>query len=174
MDNFLGEIRMFSWKLIPEGWALCDGTILNIKDNQALFSLIGNKYGGDGKKDFALPDLRGRVPAGQAPYEVGTKLGSETVTLNVEQVPSHTHQFQAYSGPGTSVVPNDILAIPTDATHPKGLQYDIYTPVISKPLQVLNEETVAPGGGGGPHNNMQPFLTVNFCIALQGSWPPRS
>jgi len=170
MDPFLGEIRMFAGNYAPTGWALCNGQILSIAQNTALFSLLGTMYGGNGQTTFALPDLRGRIPLnfGQGPGltdrgqgEVG---GEETVTLLSNQMPMHTHLPNAESGGGNNTSPaNNYWAASTrrDLT---------YTPT---PSSTMSPNAVAPVGNNQPHDNMQPYLAVSFIIALQGIYPQR-
>lgn len=172
-DNFLGEIRLFSCNFAPAGWALCNGALLQVKQNAALFSLIGNSFfGGDGVNTFALPDLRGRVPihfgTGSPSYAIGNSGGLETVTINATQMPAHNHSFAVYNGLGTVGEPNDVLAIPNGTN----AQFNIYNANVTTST-TLNAGSVAAVGGGQAHNNMQPFLTLNFCIAVQGIYPPR-
>jgi microcystin-dependent protein len=171
MDPFLGEIRMFAGNYAPRGWALCNGQLLAISANTALFSLLGTYYGGDGRVTFGLPDLRGRVPvdAGQGPgltnRDLGEVAGSETVTLTMNEMAQHTHTATGNQGPGNSASPaGNVWAGSSrrDST---------YTPT---PTGALGRDAVGLTGGNQPHANMQPYLTVNFIIALQGIYPPRS
>jgi microcystin-dependent protein len=154
----------------PRGWAFCDGQILPINQNQSLYSLLGTTYGGDGRTTFALPDLRSRTPihVGRADggqfYQEGAKSGEETHTLSVNEMPLHTHQMQAVNGTGTVTSPDKALL----ADIPSGYTgYD--TPTVT-----LHPGTVTNVGGSQPHNNMQPYLTLNFCIAIQGLFPSRN
>lgn len=172
-EPYLGQVVAVGFSFAPVGWALCDGSLLSISQNSALFSLIGTYYGGDGRTTFALPDLRGRavIGQGQAPglqtYMVGQAGGAETVTLAAGQFAAHTHAMagagSVSSGtPGTSVV---------FGTPPVGVQ--VYAN--SGGNSALSANTVGPAGGqNGPHENRQPFLTINYIIALQGAYPPRS
>lgn len=175
-DNYLGEIRLFSFKNAPKDWQICDGTLLNIRDYQALYALIGTTYGGDGRTTFAVPDLRGRtmvsVSQPQPPeqndiYVLGDKKGAETVTLSLDQTPVHYHLMAADDVPGNKGLPGNVLAIPTLANVPINA-YNLSDTTSA----ILNSETIGTTGGD-KHNNMQPFLTVNFCIALSGIFPPR-
>ncbi len=168
-DSFLGEIRMFSFNWAPETWALCNGTILQIAQNQALYSLIGAYYGGDNKTTFALPDLRGRAISGRAPKDkLGTTYGTETVTLTANTAPLHTHLVRAAAAPATAynVAHGDVLF----AEPPAGS--NIYAPFSGTP-QPINPASVAHTGAGSAHNNMQPYAVVNFCICTQGVYPTR-
>ena len=161
-EPFLSEIRLMSFNFAPKGWALCNGQLLPINQNQALFSLLGTTYGGDGRVNFGLPDLRGRVPIhvgnGQT---LGERAGTETETISMSQMPAHNHLVQANSAPGNIGTPNgNFLAnISTKA-------YGTFTS-----LTTLSPSTVTNLGGSQPHVNMQPYLTLNFCIALQGIFP---
>ena len=174
-DSFLGEIRMFSFDWAPEGWALCDGAILQIQQNQALNSLITNWYGGDGVKTFALPDFRGRTWRGRAPKEKqGTAYGSETVVLDATTTPPHTHIVRAVSTPGGAygLTKNDVLYAQAPAGH------NLYAPLNGTP-QPLSAGAVGSTGGSGSagtaagHNNMQPYAVINFCICTIGVYPTR-
>lgn len=171
-DPFVAEIRIFPFNFAPKGWAFCDGQILPISQNTALFSLLGTMYGGDGKSNFALPNLQGSAPLhqGQGPglsiYNEGQMGGSETVTLLQSEMPQHSHQASGGSGSEpTSPANNTWGALPGRTPPP---MYADGNP------NVLMGNTLTPAGGGLPHNNMQPYLTLNFCIALQGIFPPRS
>ena len=165
MSNpFVAEIRMFPFNFAPTGWAFCSGQLLPISQNTALFSLLGTFYGGDGKSTFALPDLQGSSPMhpGQGPgltdRFLGESSGSETVTLLQSEMPLHAHALSASAGDGTDQTPqNSYLA--------GGIGIGQYASAAN--LVALSSNAVAPSGGGLPHNNMQPYLTVNFCIALQ-------
>lgn len=173
MEIYLGEIRLFSFDWAPQQWALCNGALLPIKQNAALFALLRTQFGGDGRITFGLPDLRGRVPIGAINNgAIGQMAGRETVTLTTDQMPSHNHFFGTNTGLGVAAEPNDILATPSDATKPTVDVVYPYTPsaVLTR---TLNEGTIAANGGNGPHNNMQPFNTVNYCIALVGIFPSR-
>ncbi|MFN0148415.1 MAG: phage tail protein [Dehalococcoidia bacterium] len=172
-DPFVAEIRIFPFNFAPTGWAQCDGQIMPIAQNTALFSLLGTTYGGDGKSTFALPNLQGRAPMqpGQGPglsqYVLGEEGGLETVTLLESETPGHTHVMQAHDldlGELNAPASNRSLAKSANAT--------AYTAAAN--LVGLSPSALAPAGGDQPHNNMQPYLTLNFCIALQGVYPPRS
>ncbi|MBA2691311.1 MAG: phage tail protein [Rubrobacter sp.] len=171
-DPFVAEIRIFPFNFAPKGWAFCNGQLMPISQNTALFSLLGTTYGGDGKSNFALPDLEGRAPMhpGQGPglslHDLGETGGSETVTLLQSEIPSHAHGAKASSRPATENDPaGQYLAAGTG-----GIQ--AYNPNAQN-LTQMAPETLAPAGGDAPHNNLMPYLTFNFCIALQGVFPPR-
>lgn len=171
MDPFVAEIRIFPFNFAPKGWAFCDGQLLPLSQNTALFSLLGTTYGGDGKSNFALPDMQGNAPMhpGQGPglslHDLGETGGSETVSLLESEIPSHSHSEAASA---------------TDATDPtgagqlfaKGAGIGMYA--APGAVTPLSPNAVAPAGGDQPHNNLQPYLTLNFCIALQGVFPPRT
>lgn len=164
-EPFLAEVRMVGFNFAPRGWALCDGQILPINQNQSLYSLLGTTYGGDGRTSFALPDLRGRTPIHVGlGHREGQKSGEETHTLAVNEMPQHTHIVQATNTAGTSQDPsNNVLA--TAAT-------DVYG-AFTSPVN-MGSGSIANTGGGQAHENMQPYLAVNFCIALQGLFPSRN
>lgn len=167
-DFFIGEIRLFTCKYAPTNWHFCDGTLLPVNQYQALFTLIGTQYGGNGTTTFALPDLRGRVPVSftnQAGYQIGNTGGAEGVTLTANQVPAHNHYLSVSDQNGSAAEPNDVLAVPDNL--------NIYT-ATATPNTALTANSVANYGGNQAHNNMQPSIALNFCIALIGLWPPRS
>ncbi|RMF80915.1 MAG: phage tail protein [Chloroflexi bacterium] len=170
-EPFLAEVRMVGFNFAPRGWALCDGQILPINQNQSLYSLLGTTYGGDGRTSFALPDLRGRTPIhvgqsnGGAFHQLGSKGGEETHTLTAAEMPAHDHQLQ-----GTDTVAaqsddptNHLLA---SSSQPA---YGQFTTAVA-----MDPASVANAGGGQAHDNMQPYLVVNFVIALQGLFPSRN
>ena len=162
-EPFLSEIRIMSFVFAPKGWALCNGQLLPINQNQALFSLLGTTFGGDGRVNFALPDLRGRTPihVGSG-HTLGERGGEQAHTLSIAELPTHTHVLQATSVTGSSQLPlNNLLATSGN--------YEAYRPPTS--LTTLNAGTVTNVGGSQAHLNMQPFLTLSFCIALQGIFP---
>lgn len=170
-EPFLAEIRIVGFNFAPRGWALCDGQILPINQNQSLFSLLGTNYGGDGRTTFALPDLRSRVPihVGQADggtlHQLGRKGGEETHTLSVTEMPQHMHTVQASSsGADTDTPAGNILAASARMyRNPNGTS-----------LVPMHSNTFLNTGGGQAHENMQPYIVVNFCIALQGLFPSRN
>jgi microcystin-dependent protein len=172
-DPFVAEIRIFPFNFAPKGWAWCDGQLLPLSQNTALFSLLGTTYGGDGKSTFALPDLQGRAPMhpGQGPglslHDLGETGGSETVTLLESEIPSHSHSLNASNSPANQPGPdpNNSLARTQGATP--------YVPALPTPT-MMAAESLAPAGGDQPHNNMMPYVTFYFNIALQGVFPPRT
>lgn len=170
-DPFVAEIRIFPFNFAPKGWAWCDGQLLPLSQNTALFSLLGTTYGGNGKSNFALPDLQGRAPMhpGQGPglslHDLGETGGSETVSLLESEIPAHSHVFNASYADGISQTHvNEHMAA--------GIGIGQYA--APGALTQLHPSTLAPAGGDQPHNNLQPFLTFYFNIALQGVFPPRS
>jgi microcystin-dependent protein len=172
-DPFVAEIRIFPFNFAPRGWAWCDGQLLPLSQNTALFSLLGTTYGGNGKSNFALPDLQGRAPMqpGQGPglslHDLGETGGSETVTLLESEIPAHNHTLMANAAIGNGLSPEgNAMAIGAKAT-------PLYSPA-SAASGTMHATTLSPSGGSQPHNNMQPYLTCYFCIALQGVFPPRS
>ncbi len=169
-EPFLAEIRIVGFNFAPRGWAFCDGQILPINQNQSLYSLLGTTYGGDGRTSFALPDLRGRTPLHQSDGKrLGQKGGAETVTLTAAQTPAHTHTFKASSSVADeNTATNHVLA--TSSPLPDMLYKD---PEAAN-MTTLHAGSIANAGGGQSHNNMQPFMTLNFCIALQGLFPSRN
>ncbi|GIK55726.1 MAG: phage tail protein [Chloroflexi bacterium] len=161
-EPFLSEIRMMSFGFAPRGWALCNGQLLPINQNQVLFSLLGTTFGGDGRVNFALPDLRGRVPihVGSG-HTLGERGGEQAHTLSIAELPTHTHILQGATNTGNTPIPtNNILA---DSPS------QLYTSPAN--LTSLSPTAVANTGGNQAHLNMQPFLTISFCIALQGIFP---
>lgn len=169
-DPFVAEVRIFPFNFAPKGWAWCDGQLLPLSQNTALFSLLGTTYGGNGKSNFALPDLQGRVAMhpGQGPglslHDLGETGGSETVTLLESEIPAHSHALRASALDATT----RIVAGQQPAT---GTGVSLYGP--QPPTVSLSPDALTPAGGDQPHNNLQPFLTFYFCIALQGVFPPR-
>jgi len=171
-EPFIAEVTIFAGNFAPRGWAFCDGTLLPIAQNTALFSLIGTTYGGDGRTTTQLPDLKGRaaVHQGQGPgltrYRLGQKVGAETVALSGNQGGAHSHNLQASSAAADTPAPaGNLLADTTPLNH--------YGPADS--LGQIADAAISPvGGGGQAHNNMQPYLALNFIIALIGTYPPRS
>lgn len=167
-EPFLGQIQDFGFNFAPKGWAQCNGQLMQIAQNTALFSLLGTTYGGDGRVTFALPDLRGRTPIhfgqgpGRASYQIGQVGGNETVTLQTSQIPYHNHILRALDGDAEA-------AVPTNAALTSGEHWNT-----AAPTTVSSPSSLAPAGTGQGHANMQPTLVVNWCIALQGIYPPRS
>lgn len=167
MDPFISEIRFFAGNFAPQGWAFCNGQILPIQEYEALFSLIGTTYGGDGQSTFALPDLRGRLPLHQGSnqglsYALGEQSGVESVSLNVQQTPQHTHVVSASNATATSPVAGGALL---------GHSGDFAAYSNEAPTAALDALAVSPVGRGEPHDNLQPFLCVSFIIALEGIYP---
>jgi microcystin-dependent protein len=169
-DPFVAEIRIFPFNFAPKGWAWCDGQLLPLSQNTALFSLLGTTYGGDGKSNFALPDLQGRAPMhpGQGPglslHDLGETGGSETVTLLESEIPAHSHGFSASQADGTSQTPvGEKLAT--------GIGIGQYA---APGALIQLGPGLTPAGGDQPHNNLMPYLTFYFNIALQGVFPPRT
>jgi len=169
-DPWIGEIRIFGGKAAPAGWAVCNGQLLPISQNTDLFQVIGTKFGGDGKTNFAVPNLQGMVPmafgngTGLSPHVMGETGGSQAVTLGVDAMPLHIHSFSvdpAVRKERSSVANN----VPAGA--PAGMNF--YSS--SSPNVSMNPGMLASAGGGQPHDNMQPYLVLNFCIALQGTYP---
>jgi len=171
---FVAEIRMFGFNFAPTGWAQCNGQLLPISQNTALFSLLGTFYGGDGKSTFALPNLEGSVPLhqGQGPglseYFLGQQGGSQFVTLLQTEMPSHTHTVNTNPVAGSLSDPSGKLWSPLTGRTPPNLYNSANTPTVN-----MNFGAIGIAGGSQPHNNMSPFLVVNFCIAMQGVFPPR-
>lgn len=170
-DNFLGEIRMFSFAWAPEGWALCTGTTMQILQNQALFALLSNQFGGDGKTTFKLPDLQGRAPVYGVDYQGLAQAGGvEAVALTTGGLPTHAHTLYATTKTATSAsAKNNLLA--TVAPDGQGTLWPIYSGATVN--VTLASPSVSSVGMDAAHNNMQPFAVMNFCIALQGIWPTR-
>ncbi len=168
MNPYLGEIRLFSYVLVPKGWATCAGQLLSITQNQALFAVIGTTYGGNGVQTFALPDLRGRVPVdmGNGPggtYDIGQFAGEENVTLLSQNLPQHNHNLLAVNATGGVDKPINNSLANSGTTNPR------YAPGPAN--TALNPASIQPAGGGLPHTNIQPYLAMSYCIALQGIFP---
>lgn len=177
---FLGEIRLFAGNFQPRGWAFCDGRLLSINQNDALFSLIGTTYGGDGFSTFAVPDLRGRLPVhqgtlpGGSTYNLGQAGGVETVTLASNQVPSHTHALNATTATGTAQAPGTsvMLATPVEANVKTSLYVVPGSSTVN--LTPMASQSIATTGGGQAHTNMMPTQALNYIIALEGIFPARN
>jgi microcystin-dependent protein len=173
MDPFVAEIRIFPFNFAPKGWAWCDGQLMPLSQNTALFSLLGTTYGGDGKSNFALPNLQGNAPMhpGQGPglslHDLGESGGSETVTLLESEIPAHSHALTAQTTTATKSTPAGNSIARLSGVTP-------YLPPAGAALVSMAAEAVMTAGGNMPHNNMQPYLTFYFCIALQGVYPPRT
>jgi microcystin-dependent protein len=171
MSNpFVAEIRIFPFNFPPKGWAFCNGQLLPISQNTALFSLLGTFYGGDGKSTFALPNLQGMAPIfwGQGPglsqYDLGQSGGTEAVTLLDTEMPAHPHSLRAVEDDGSFLTAANMLLAAGNQMYVSPAATDA----------TLAFQALAPAGGSQPHNNMMPYLTLNFCIALQGIFPPRN
>lgn len=168
---FVAEIRIFACNFAPTGWAQCNGQLLPISQNTALFSLLGTFYGGDGKSTFALPDMQGNAPMHQGQGQglserfLGEMSGSEYVTLLQSEIPFHTHNVVAVADIGEDRIPGTSQGLASST----GGQ--LYAPPSS--LVQMSPQALAPAGGSLPHNNMMPYLVLNFCIAMQGVFPPR-
>lgn len=179
MAAYRGEIRIFCGDFAPAGWAFCDGQLLEIQEHRALFALLGTSFGGDGKTHFALPDLRGRVvmhqgtsDASGSRYALAAKGGVEEVALNDEQMPRHTHRVLARKGPGNTASPSRALhaAVARGAAgEPRAAAHELYSR--ATPTGCLHRHAVRPSGGSQPHDNMMPFLTLGFIVALDGRDP---
>mgnify|MGYP001806096129 CR=1 FL=1 len=178
MDNYIGEIRLFAGRNAPENWAFCDGRLLALTGNEALFSLIGTTYGGDGTSTFALPDMRGRIAVGQGrnpqtatAFLIGQKAGAETVTLDESTVPHHGHAFMASNAPATALAANGnvygTVADDESGTAP----YALYAPVGQGYDADFASQALASAGTSVAHDNAMPTIAVNFIIALEGLYP---
>jgi microcystin-dependent protein len=170
-DPYIGEIRLFGGNFAPAGWAFCSGQLLPISEYDILFNLIGTTYGGDGQETFALPNLQSRVPVHMGTnsstgtsYQIAEAAGTESVTLTVQQIPQHTHPAAAVTGLGDRGTPA--------ASYWGGSLSSQYSSVT--PAAAMNAQNVAPAGGSQPHENMLPFLTVNFIISLFGTFPSQT
>jgi microcystin-dependent protein len=178
-DQFVAEIRIFPFNFAPTGWATCDGQLMPISQNTALFSLLGTTYGGDGKSTFGLPNLQGSAPMqpgqgqGLSLRDLGEMSGTDSITLLTSEIPVHTHTVQASNQTATVATPTGNvparIAFSTGTQSGSGVAYSANAPTVQMAPQAL-----APTGAGQPHNNLQPYLVLTFCIALQGIFPPRS
>jgi microcystin-dependent protein len=173
-DPYLGEIRMFAGSFAPVGWKFCNGTLLPISQFDALYSLIGTTYGGDGQTTFALPDLRGRVPVGQgdgpglSPRTMGESYGVETVTLTTQQIPGHSHTFNATAGATSAPNPQNALFANTGGDN-------LYVPDPNSPQpKALGQQTVLNAGSSQPHNNIMSSVGMNYIICHEGIYPSRN
>lgn len=167
-EPFLAEIRIVGFNFAPRGWAFCDGQILPINQNQSLYSLLGTTYGGDGRTSFALPDLRSRTPLHRdVSHRLGQKSGTEAVTLTAAQIPAHSHGIRGSSDPADDAnASGNLLAVPSRG--------DLYRDLEAGTATTLRSGTIVNAGGGQAHNNMQPYIALSYCIALQGLFPSRN
>ena len=171
-DQFVAEIRIFPFNFPPTGWAFCDGQLMPISQNTALFSLLGTTYGGDGKSTFALPNMQGNAPMqpgqgqGLSLRDLGEMSGSESITLLVSEMPLHSHSYLGSNEDSTQG------SLTQSVVNAKVVGGALYQSNLAG-LAPMNFGALTPAGGGLPHNNMQPYLTLNFCIALQGIFPQR-
>jgi microcystin-dependent protein len=171
-DQFVGEIRMFPFDFAPPGWAFCSGQIIPLSQNTALFAILGTTYGGDGKSTFALPDLQGSAAlhagqgAGLSLRDLGEVMGTETITLLESEIPVHDHDVRASTEPGDNSVPSPSVVLTTSTGA------FAYVAVVGATAPMA-PTAIGNSGGGLPHSNMMPYLTLNFCIALQGIFPER-
>jgi len=166
-EPFLSEIKIVSFNFPPKGWALCNGQLLPINQNQALFALLGTTYGGNGQTNFALPNLRGQVPIHfGSGHTLGEAAGSTAVTVNIQQLPTHMHVLQASTAPAATDTPSNTTLLGGSAPN------DLYTGPAS--LVATAAASVSSVGGSQPHNNMMPYLVLNFIIALQGIFPSQN
>lgn len=179
MDPFVGQIALFPYNFAPVGWAFCRGQLLPISQHTALFSLLGTQFGGDGRTNFGLPDLQGRVPNGQgqgpglSPYVVGDEQGAEHVTLVQGTTPTHTHGFPAFAVQATTNAPSSARPAEGHSTGRGGASVNTYTAPATT-VNLAANQVAAVSSNGTPHNNLQPYLTLNWCIALNGVFPSRS
>ncbi len=183
MSNpLIGEIRLFAGSFAPRGWALCNGQLLSIAQNTALFSILGTFYGGDGRVTFGLPDLRGRAPVhwgqgpGLSPYDLGEIGGSENVTVLTNELPAHNHLIGVNNAAGTATDPTNGIAAQIntgDARNPLTTAMG-YTGTPPPPTGNMNVTAMLPAGGSQPHNNLQPYQCVTYIIALAGIFPARN
>jgi len=172
-DNFVGEIRIFPFNFAPTGWALCNGQLLPISQNTALFSLLGTQFGGDGRSTFGLPNLQGSIPVGQGQgpglslYDIGESGGVASLTLLVSTIPSHSHTLPVSATPGRVNTPSPSAVLgATGRGSP-----DVYAGSVTGNMSAAGSGNA---GGGQPHNNLMPYLVLNYCIALTGIYPSRS
>ncbi len=182
-EPYISQIEIFAFGFAPKGWSICAGQLMSITQNQALFSLLGTIYGGDGRTTFALPDLRGSAAIGQGrgvgltPHTMGEMSGRETYALLTPEIPMHNHSVAVKSNPDTTTntyTPSGtvVLSQTTGLSGPDSIPFDIYA---GGPLtQPMDPSAIGLSGNGQPHNNMMPYLTLNFCIAVQGVYPSRT
>lgn len=181
MEYFIGEIRMFAGAFAPQGWSFCNGALLPIQGNEVLFSLLGNVFGGDGVRNFQLPDLRGKLPVGTGQllggntYTLGGTGGGKIITIDTQdELPVHNHFLSVTTVPATTGDPaNNMLAASNGAGYKDGVNLYIQ-PSPSAPLSAMDTDSMSNVGGGGAHANMQPYMCINYIIALQGLYPPQN
>jgi microcystin-dependent protein len=184
-DPYVGQLQLFGFNFAPAGWALCEGQVLPISQNPPLFSILGTNFGGNGTSTFGLPNLQGRIAVGAGQglglsnYAVGETVGTTTVTLTTQTMPMHNHGLMASLATGSAVtVTGNQLGLSTVGGGKGGggtvYTSHIYSPNASKATTGLAQLAIGLNGGGQPHNNMQPYLTLNYCIALRGVFPPRN
>ncbi|MGE5343162.1 MAG: phage tail protein [Candidatus Omnitrophota bacterium] len=181
-DPFIGEIRLFPFNYAPIGWAFCNGQLMSVPQNTALFAVIGNQYGGDGQTNFALPNFQGRIPmhwgtgTGLTPRTIAQTLGVTTVTLTDTQLPAHTHTLNAQSGNADQLSPsgNFLANVGNGGTRPVKIMNYTTAPVPPATSTALSPQSISAVGSGQAHTNMQPYLTLNFCMAIEGIFPVRS
>jgi microcystin-dependent protein len=172
-DPFVAEVRIFPFNFAPKGWAFCNGQLLPLSQNTALFSLLGTTYGGDGKSTFALPNVQGNVVVGSgqgqglSEYFLGQEGGSQTVTLLVSEMPFHTHALEASNGFGNNTSPTDRAIARIFGGG------NLFKAPAGAATQIMDPNMIGIAGSSFPHNNMQPYLTLSYCIALQGVFPAR-
>ncbi|MFH6784763.1 MULTISPECIES: phage tail protein [Methylobacterium] len=179
-DAYVGQIILFGGNWAPENWALCDGKIMKIHDHPALYTILGIRFGGDGRETFGLPDLRSRVPVGigqgegLGAYAIGATGGVETVTLLADQMPSHTHAITAMNTLGTQADPTDAFLAQT--ADPSGMNPNTpsYVPSATTGKVPLNQGSVSTAGASAPHTNMPPYLALNYIICVNGLYPGRN
>ncbi len=165
-EPFLGEIKIVSFNFPPKGWAFCNGQLLPIGQNQALFALLGTTYGGDGRVNFGLPNLQGRTPMHMGNgHTLGERGGEQAHTLSLSELPTHAHTANAQSAAGDSAAPSTDVVLGS----PLNLSYSPPNDLVA-----LSPDSIGNVGGSQPHDNMQPYLTLNFCIALQGIFPSQN
>jgi microcystin-dependent protein len=180
-EPYIGEIRCFGFNFAPVGWAFCNGQLLSIAENQALFAILGTIYGGDGQTTFALPNLQGRIPMhwgsnppGRSTTQIGEVEGSTTVTLTANQIPQHAHDVR--SGDVKAGAQGENTAIPNAQSYlsNSALPNRVYKTDPTSFTAQFSPKAISPAGGSQPHENMQPYLAINFCIALQGIFPSQN
>ena len=182
-DQYLAEIRIFGFNFAPKGWAQCNGQIMPIQQNTALFSLLGTTYGGNGKSTFGLPNLMGSIPLhvgrnqpgpGLSVYDLGQVGGSPTVTISIDEMAMHNHSPVVTTANGTVSTSSGNQPAKAYTGNLQGFTEGLFYSTVATPATQLPNQTLAPVGGGQPHNNMMPTLFVNYCIALSGAFPARN